>query len=83
MILKVVRWEPSPLNFHICRDENGEQYRLDLFVNADFHNQDITPEDLVGKTISIERKHPYIEIACGVKIIESEPTSSDKSKGVK
>ncbi len=68
MKYKVVKYEASPLDFHKCIDENGENHQIDLFVNGDL-SKDITCEELVGKTVNIERLAPHIELAFGVKIL--------------
>lgn len=65
-------------NYHNVKDKDGDTHHIDLFVNADFHEQTdgMTDEQyyefcksLVGKTVFIEGSHPYVSIAVGVKII--------------
>ncbi len=72
MLLKVIRYEGPPLDYHVCVDEFGTERRIDLFVYGGFHGQDIKPEDLVGKTVNVERLHAYVEIAINVTIVKEK-----------
>ncbi|KKN66016.1 hypothetical protein LCGC14_0476080 [marine sediment metagenome] len=73
MILKVRKYlDGVGQYYHECTDENGKEHRVDLMVNGDFHDSDITPEDLVGKTVSVDYTYPHIEIGMEVVIIPEE-----------
>lgn len=55
-------------DFHVCRDEDGKQYYIDLMVDGSLG--DMKPEDLVGRTVSISRMHGYINIGHDVRLEE-------------
>ena len=73
MKLHVLEYNVTEDYFH-CKDEAGGSYRLDLLVD----NSRVVknPLDLVGRWVEIESKHPYVEIAHGVKLIESPATAA-------
>ena len=64
MILKVIKDVDHPHNYHTCEDESGRLHRVDLLVNGDLP-EETTPEDLVGKTVTVDYLAPYITIAYG------------------
>lgn len=64
MILKVETYHPHPLDFHQCRDENGMLVQIDLTTD-----KFIDSESLVGRTVEIEGRQPYIYIAYGVRVL--------------
>lgn len=70
MKFEIIKWE-SLLDFHRCIDEDGQSHQVDLFINGDL-DESITAEELVGKTVSVERLTPYLELAHGVKILKGE-----------
>ena len=61
----------EPIYTHVCINENGASQFVDLMVNGDFP-EDFDPTELVGKTVEVERIHPYIAIAHNVKIIKED-----------
>ena len=72
MKLTVIK-ENVPLSFHDCIDENGNLYRVDLFIDGKAP-KGITGADLVGKTIEVDYIYPYLYIAAGpVVIFENLP----------
>jgi len=65
MKLKVEKYEPHPLNYHMCVDEAGQKHRVDLFVNGTMPKGE-THESVVGKVVECEYIIPYEEIAMNV-----------------
>jgi len=55
-------------NYHVCTDENGRTWRLDLFVDATMPD-DLTCEDVVGLTIVMDRVQTFIGIASNPRIV--------------
>lgn len=51
---------------HVCKF-NGLTILVDLLVNGDFDDE-IDPEELIGKTVSVEYTHTNRFLAAGVKI---------------
>jgi hypothetical protein len=68
MQFKVIKYEKGEM-YHICRDKDGIERRIDLLVSGDFP-QSIDPESLVGKTVAASRTHVFLEIAHDVQIVE-------------
>jgi len=62
---KVIEWNEAE-KYHVCKDECGDVWRLDLNVSGEI---DMT-ESLVGKTVQVESVHAYIGIASYVSLVE-------------
>ena len=56
-----------------CRDENGKEYYMDLYVDGGINESDWPAEKLIGKTVYIDYMHPYLFIGNGVKVLEDQP----------
>lgn len=65
-------------NYFECRCEDGCEHRIDLLVDGNLHkpSHKMTNEQylefkksLIGRTVTIEKLTPYIEIAHGVKLL--------------
>ena len=76
MEYKVLRFDREN-NYHVCRARSGEVVKFDLFTDASFDYENIADdgeicEALVGKTITIESRSPYVQcyFAENVKIID-------------
>jgi hypothetical protein len=67
MQLQVISYHPSPLNYHFCKDEDGNTHNVDLFVDSTLIHE--THESIVGKTVEVSRLHPYEEIAYDVRVV--------------
>lgn len=70
MLLKVKGFMPTPNNERDleCFDENGKKHYVDFIVDGSLP-ENISAEDLIGKTIEVEYLTPYIEIACNCRIV--------------
>lgn len=66
-VLKVVRYEPSPVDACICIDEKGNSHRIDLVVCGNLPG--MVNSELVGKTVRIQYAHPFVSCAEGTEII--------------
>lgn len=71
MKLTVIRRDPNaaldrPCVDYWCRDEDGNTYNVDLFVDGNLPS-DLKDEDLIGKTIECRSVTPYTVIANDVK----------------
>lgn len=53
---------------HYCTDEAGETFRIDIQVNGDLDKK-LTPESLVGKTVSIHHLIPAQHIGIHVMVL--------------
>lgn len=71
MKLKVKKYCGVPFMYHECIDTEGQEQRVDLLVNGDLPYR-VDPELLVGKTVEVQRLHPAVEIAFGVKIVKEK-----------
>jgi transcription elongation factor Elf1 len=71
MKLKVIRYDEDYL-CHICEDESENRHRVDLTSDGslpcEIDGQDVEIY-LVGKTVSVNRLNPYIEIAMEVEVL--------------
>lgn len=68
----VKNYLPYPQNYFMCFGEDGVARRIDLLTSGCLP-ENIEPEELVGKQVSFEYTHPYIEMAEGVEIAEEQP----------
>lgn len=62
MRVKVMRYNPAPLDYHDVIDTLGNKRRVDMMVDGAFP-PGIKAEDIVGKTYEVGFLSPYIEIA--------------------
>jgi len=60
--------EFNTIDYHICVDEEGQRYNIDLLVDGGLGK--IDPNELVGKTVKISRMHGYINIGHDVELVE-------------
>lgn len=67
MRLKVVNYDPFPLDWHTCIDERGNILRIDLLTSG--YLQDTEPTSLVGKEVDVEWTSPYVSFGFGVKVV--------------
>lgn len=72
-LFTVVSYIPAPNDFHMCADENGLVRRIDL-VTSGCLPEGVAGDALVGKKVSVEYTHPFIEMAENVAIVETEET---------
>jgi hypothetical protein len=63
------KYDIHPYDHHICQDEDGEEYRIDLMVDGGF-SDDFDPKSLIGKTVEISDMHTYLYIAHNVRVID-------------
>lgn len=68
MKAKVLSYEPSPFDYCMCEMEDGSRKRIDLVSDGSFG--EMSPTELVGKTVEFERTHAYLSIAHGVRIVD-------------
>ena len=69
MKAKIEKYLPD-YNCHQVTDEKKRVRMMDVMVAGNLP-EDIDPESLVGKTIYYDYEHPWIAIAQGVSIIQS------------
>ena len=62
----IIKYEGATIDYHLCRDEQGETIRMDCMVDGAYKGK---PEDLVGKTIICDPA-PFLFIANDIEIIE-------------
>jgi len=69
-IISVKNYLPYPHDYFMCFGEDGVARRIDLITSGCLP-EGIDPESLVGKRVSLEYTHPYIEMAEGVVILNA------------
>ena len=69
MKLSVERYDRNR-DYHVCRDEVGDEHRVDLLVDGGISVSN--PESLVGRTVYCVYLHPFVEIAVGVRWREGD-----------
>lgn len=58
----------APHDYCLCEMEDGAHKRIDLVSDGSL--DEMSPTELIGKTVEFERMHAYISIAHGVRIID-------------
>jgi len=59
MRFKILKYEPRPLDFHRCTDEDGNIRRI--YFGGSFNGTPETDESIVGKEVECETQN-FIEI---------------------
>ena len=57
-------------DYHICRDDEGHEWKADLLVDGTLN--EMPPEDLVGKVVEVDRFEPWFVLATGTRIVADE-----------
>jgi hypothetical protein len=78
MKLTLIAYDKGTGN-HRCKDENGCIRWVDLMVSCSFDRPAYTDyqelqqfcESLIGQEVEVERLTPYVEIAHGVKLLQT------------
>lgn len=77
MRLKVISYVPWPCDYHVCKDERGDEMKVDLRISGSFVDE-TDPESMNGKTVDVEWTSAYVSIAHGVKLAdESHPLQDE------
>lgn len=67
---------------HRCTDKNGSRHFIDLTLYTfDEKKRKLENDELVGKTITIDRLIPYVSIAVGPELVETVE-GEDANEGV-
>lgn len=73
MKLRVEAYIPPPLDYCECRDEKGFVHRVDLVVSGQLG--DMTPDQLVGRTVEVGSFTPWVEVGHDVRLLEESHAS--------
>lgn len=68
MILEVIRTLHYDCKDFVCRDENGKEYYVDLYVDGGINYDEWPPVKLIGKKVQCSHLHTYLSIANEVSI---------------
>jgi len=69
MNAKIEKYLPDH-NCHVITDEEGRKRMMDVMVAGDLP-ENTDPESLIGESIFYDYEHPWIAIAQGVSILQS------------
>jgi len=67
MILTIGNYSEN-YDAHYCIDGDGKEHVVDVFVDGGL-DKEVSRNSIIGKRIECDYIYPYLEIACGVKLL--------------